>query len=333
MTYYPGTDRPHSIRRNGQMFYYQTDALGSVTGLVNSSNQLVNRYQYTPWGELETGESKYATYDPLGFTARERDDETRLYYYRARYYDPQLGRFISEDPIGLAGGPNVYAYVNNNPINNTDPTGLWCAAGPVYSATCGMCELGWRRVDGVCQSDRGRGYGDIARTGPGDDVGGGAGGSGSGGAGTGASAAAAASAPPNPICWLSAKLAGKVPGAYYGVTANYFTIAGVTGGAGIYWDSGGPGFYLRGGFGVGAQISAGVERGVVLGSMSGAAIEGEVYSWGKTVSASVGIPIGGATGSGSRGSSTRGSELGLLPVGGHVAATYTGTWSMCNRSA
>ncbi|HZG43936.1 MAG TPA: RHS repeat-associated core domain-containing protein, partial [Longimicrobium sp.] len=165
MTYYPGTDRPHSIRRNGQMFYYQTYALGSVTGLVNSSNQLVNRYQYTPWGELVSGESTYTTYDPLGFTARERDDETRLYYYRARYYDPQLGRFISEDPIGLAGGPNVYAYVNNNPINNTDPTGLWCAAGPVYSATCGMCELRWRRVDGVCQSDRGRGYGDIARTG------------------------------------------------------------------------------------------------------------------------------------------------------------------------
>ena len=83
MTYYPGTDRPHSIRRGGQMFYYQTDALGSVTGLVNSSNQLVNRYQYTPWGEMETGESTYTTYDPLGFTARERDDETRLYYYRA----------------------------------------------------------------------------------------------------------------------------------------------------------------------------------------------------------------------------------------------------------
>jgi len=117
------------------MFYYQTDALGSVTGLVNSSNQLVNRYQYTPWGEMETGESTYTTYDPLGFTARERDDETRLYYYRARYYDPQLGRFISEDPIGLAGGPNVYAYVGNNPINNTDPSGLEAECTDWYVVT------------------------------------------------------------------------------------------------------------------------------------------------------------------------------------------------------
>jgi len=119
---------------------YQTDALGSVTGLVNSANQLVNRYQYTPWGELVTEESTYTTYDPLGFTARERDDETRLYYYRARYYDPQLGRFISEDPIGLAGGPNVYAYVGNNPVNATDPFGL-CEKVMVWRDTDGDGKL------------------------------------------------------------------------------------------------------------------------------------------------------------------------------------------------
>ena len=49
---------------------------------------------------------------------------TGLYYVRARWYDPHLGRFVSEDPIGLAGGLNVYAYVGNSPLNGTDPSGL-----------------------------------------------------------------------------------------------------------------------------------------------------------------------------------------------------------------
>jgi RHS repeat-associated protein len=57
--------------------------------------------------------------------ARESDTETGLYYYHARYYDPALGRFLSEDPIGFAGGQaNLYAYVGNDPIDFTDPFGL-----------------------------------------------------------------------------------------------------------------------------------------------------------------------------------------------------------------
>ena len=49
--------------------------------------------------------------------------ETGLYYMRARYYDPQLGRFVSEDPIGLAGGINAYVYAGDNPVNGRDPSG------------------------------------------------------------------------------------------------------------------------------------------------------------------------------------------------------------------
>lgn len=62
------------------------------------------------------------------FTAREYDSETGLYYYRARYYDPVAGRFITRDPIGFEGGINQYAYVLNNPVNYTDPEGLNPAA-------------------------------------------------------------------------------------------------------------------------------------------------------------------------------------------------------------
>jgi RHS repeat-associated protein len=59
-----------------------------------------------------------------GYTGREQDEYTGLYYYRARFYDPQIGRFISEDPIGFRGGINWYAYVGNNPLGFTDPLGL-----------------------------------------------------------------------------------------------------------------------------------------------------------------------------------------------------------------
>jgi len=58
-------------------------------------------------------------------TGREWDKETGLYYYRARYYDPMEGRFISKDPIGIVGGINLYSYVSGNPINKTDPLALF----------------------------------------------------------------------------------------------------------------------------------------------------------------------------------------------------------------
>ncbi len=63
------------------------------------------------------------TINPFRYTGREYDSETGLYYYRARYYDPSTGRFLSEDPISFAGGINFYPYVGNSPSNLIDPTG------------------------------------------------------------------------------------------------------------------------------------------------------------------------------------------------------------------
>ena len=67
--------------------------------------------------------------NPFQYTAREFDSETSVYYYRARYYDLNVGRFVSEDPSGLSGGVNFYAYVHNNPVNFRDPLGLYTLKG------------------------------------------------------------------------------------------------------------------------------------------------------------------------------------------------------------
>ena len=82
----------------------------------------IARTPYDPYGASST--SGTASANSLEYTGRENDGTTNLYYYRARYYSPQFGRFISEDPIGLAGGANYYAYVSGNPISNYDPLGL-----------------------------------------------------------------------------------------------------------------------------------------------------------------------------------------------------------------
>jgi len=97
-----------------------TDALGSTKALTDATGAVSASYTYQPYG----GTTKTGTDDtPLQFTGRENDGAPGLYYYRARYYGAKIGRFISEDPIGLSGGLNFYAYANGDPIDNTDPSG------------------------------------------------------------------------------------------------------------------------------------------------------------------------------------------------------------------
>jgi len=121
-TSYPGIDQPHSIYQNGAISYYLQDVSGNITGLVDTAGTLQNHYSYLPFGGADT--TVEAVTNTLKFAAREYDAEVGLYYMRARYYDPGLGRFISEDPIGLRGGINLYAYVRNGPIDDRDPSGL-----------------------------------------------------------------------------------------------------------------------------------------------------------------------------------------------------------------
>ena len=107
--------------------WYLTDRLGTVRDVVNEVGNLVNSINYDSFGEI-LGQTNPSEDDSFAFTGREYDEETGLYYYRARYYDPILGRFISQDPIGFGGeDANLYRYVGNNPVNATDPSGLLAA--------------------------------------------------------------------------------------------------------------------------------------------------------------------------------------------------------------
>lgn len=105
--------------------FYATDALGSTVALIDASGAEKVQYTYDPFGDMSvTG----TTDNSYTFTGRESDG-LDIYYYRARYYNPTLGRFLSEDPIGFtSGSTDLYAYVGDDPTFLTDPSGKcpWC---------------------------------------------------------------------------------------------------------------------------------------------------------------------------------------------------------------
>ena len=100
--------------------YHLADHLGSSNVVLDDTGALVNREEYTPYGETSFGNFAKKRYR---FTGKERDEESGLYYHGARYYAPWLGRWASADPEGMVDGPNLYRYVRNNPLKLTDPSG------------------------------------------------------------------------------------------------------------------------------------------------------------------------------------------------------------------
>ena len=137
-THGPGVDEVISMRRGGGSYFYQTDGLGSITSLNDNSEAAVNSYVYDSFGHVVS--KAEAVTNPYGFTGRVLDNESGLMYYRARYYDVNVGRFIHEDPIGLLGGVNLYAYCLNNPVGWLDPTG-WASFGSCF-AKCAADQFG-----------------------------------------------------------------------------------------------------------------------------------------------------------------------------------------------
>lgn len=112
-----------AIRNNGQWKFYVTDHQGSTHYLVDASGTVTDEYEYdNDYGQ--TTNRIGTSYNPYRYTGQQYDVETGLYYLRARYYDPMVGRFTTRDPIGYSAGTNVYTYCGGNPVNFMDPSGL-----------------------------------------------------------------------------------------------------------------------------------------------------------------------------------------------------------------
>jgi RHS repeat-associated protein len=133
--YAPGVDRPLRMVRSGTKYYYLVDALGTVGALADADGRVVVRYRSDAFGRPLVEPAADA--NPLRFTGREFDSELGLYYFRARYYDPALCRFLTPDPVRALplrlDGLNRYAYAFNAPTRFVDPFGTYPTWKPQWN--------------------------------------------------------------------------------------------------------------------------------------------------------------------------------------------------------
>jgi RHS repeat-associated protein len=115
-----GNDNPEIFQ-----YYYHSDHLGSTSLITDLDGYVVQHVEYVPFGEVFIEERNNRWNTPYLFNAKELDEETGLYYYGARYYDPRIALFLGVDPLSEKY-PNfsVFSYCANNPIKYIDPTGM-----------------------------------------------------------------------------------------------------------------------------------------------------------------------------------------------------------------
>ncbi|POS50485.1 hypothetical protein BJP20_26200 [Escherichia coli] len=111
-----------------KLHLYHCDHRGLPQALISPEGETAWRGEYDEWGNLLGEESTQHLQQSLRLPGQQYDEESGLYYNRHRYYDPLQGRYITQDPIGLKGGWNLYAYPLN-PVQRLDPLGLSAALG------------------------------------------------------------------------------------------------------------------------------------------------------------------------------------------------------------
>ncbi|MEW6008872.1 MAG: RHS repeat-associated core domain-containing protein [Candidatus Omnitrophota bacterium] len=139
-----GSQRIASVKTRGDLVtttYFHSDHLGSSNVLTDQSGNQVALYEYSPFGEVSTRIENPGSSISYLFTGKELDDSTGLYFYGARYYDPEIGRFITPDSIVQAPSDpqslNRYSYCRNNPLNYIDPSGHFWFIGIIIGAILG----------------------------------------------------------------------------------------------------------------------------------------------------------------------------------------------------
>jgi len=105
---------------SGTYRYYFQDNIGSTRRLRNDAKASLGSYEYTPYGQVYLQSGATIRYK---FTGKEWDDDAKLYYFPYRCYSPSMARWITRDPLGLLSGPNLYPYVEGNPLVRVDPEG------------------------------------------------------------------------------------------------------------------------------------------------------------------------------------------------------------------
>ena len=130
-----GETTASTLSSEATTYYYLSDHLGTSQLIVDDTAQVVWQGDYTPFGEVDVVIDELT--NNFRFPGQILDPESGLYYNWHRFYDPETGRYVSADPIGLAGGMNLYAYVGGDPVNWIDPYGLvkW---GQALSASYGL---------------------------------------------------------------------------------------------------------------------------------------------------------------------------------------------------
>ncbi len=127
-------------------YFYITDHQGTVHAVADETGAVVESYRFDSWGRVlgvYDGNGTFLAESAIGnrilWQGREYSWKTGLYYFRARWYDPVSGRWLSNDPIGISGGLNQYVFCANNPVNSRDPLGLvaWADAGRAFAGMIG----------------------------------------------------------------------------------------------------------------------------------------------------------------------------------------------------
>ena len=153
-----GSEKYLSETQGGTTYYALGDANKNVTEYLDASGNIKAHYEFSPFGKVVTATGTMSGDFNYRFSSEHLDIETGLVYYIRRYYSPEIGRWISKDPIGERGGKNLYGIVNNHPINSYDRLGLvdCCGKTPYNKNTQCCCakdtliEKGELKFDGFC---------------------------------------------------------------------------------------------------------------------------------------------------------------------------------------